>query len=103
MSITIGRFTFEGPYTSTGPLRHQQGIYSILCQPFFGSPTVVDVGESEDVSARVENHDRQSCWKRNCNAKLSVAVLYTPGYTADQRRAIERGLRQQYNPSCGAR
>lgn len=78
-------------------------MYTILCSPNFGHSSVLDVGESEDVRGRVEHHDRQSCWRQNCSATVTVAVLYTPGLRADQRRAIEAELRGQFQPACGER
>jgi hypothetical protein len=103
MSVSVGRYRFEGPFTDTRYLRNEQGVYTVLCYPLVGQPTVVDVGESEDVRSRIENHDRQGCWRRNCSATLGVAVLYTPGSRADQRRAVEHELRQQFQPACGER
>ena len=103
MGITVGRYSFEGPFTDVGWLQRSQGVYAILCQAWVGSPTVLDIGESEDVRQRVEGHDRKSCWQRNCRATVSVAVLYTPGFTADQRRYVERELRALYGPICGER
>lgn len=101
MSIKIGGFDFEGPYTDASKLRYEQGVYCILDHRSDGKYFVVDVGESEDVRTRVENHDRGDCWKRNQQGTLTVAVLYTPGMSGDRRRAIESALRDQYSPACG--
>ncbi len=103
MSIKIGGYDFEGPYTDTSKLRYEQGVYSILDQRTDGKYHVVDVGESEDVRSRIENHNRSDCWKRNQRGRLTVAVLYTPGMSGDRRRAIAWALREQYSPACGVR
>ena len=103
MGIRIGGFDFEGPFTDTSRLRHGQGVYCILDQRADGKYYVVDVGESEDVLTRIENHDRSDCWRRNQQGTLTVAVLYTPGMSADRRRAIESTLREQFAPVCGVR
>ena len=103
MSIKIGGYDFEGPFTDTFKLRYEQGVYSILDQRAGGQYFVVDIGESEDVRTRIENHDRGDCWKRNQRGTLTVAVLYTPGMSGDRRRAIESALRAQYSPACGVR
>ena len=100
MSITIGRYNFEGPYTSTANLKDQGGVYTILCQNN-GKYNTVDVGESATVKSRVENHDRKPCWNTNCFSSLAVAVLYTPGLSAEGRRQIEEEVRNQYNFPCG--
>jgi hypothetical protein len=103
MSIKIGSYNFEGPYADTSHLRNEGGIYGILDQRSGGQFHVVDVGESDGVRSRVENHDRSECWNRNRQGNLTVAVYYTPGLSLQQRRSIEAALREQYSPACGVR
>jgi len=100
MSITIGKYTFEGPYTNTDYLQDRSGVYAILCRSN-GSYNLTDVGESGQVKSRVENHDRKTCWSRNCSRGLSVAVYYTG--TESSRLAIEKEIRDAYRPPCGDR
>ena len=102
-SISIGRFTFEGPYQDIGELQNKAGVYAIHCYRVGNSYPLVDVGESSDVKWRVESHDRKSCWSRNCAGTLMVSVFYTPGLSDATRRAIEQEIRDQYNPPCGER
>lgn len=102
MTIEIGQFTFEGPYRTTDKLKDKSGVYAILClsnEKYYP----VDVGESSEVKSRVENHDRQSCWKRSCNSTLVVAVLYTPHLQQAGRREIEQKIRNQFDLPCGQR
>jgi len=102
MSINIGKYVFEGPYTTTDQLDDRSGVYAILChggQKY----SIVDVGESSTLKSRVEGHDRKICWKRNCSSTLEVAVLYTPNAQQHGRMLIEQELRDQYNPPCGKR
>ena len=101
MSITIGKYSFEGPFTDTASLKNQSGVYVVLCQSGQSNHSkVVDVGESGDVRNRVENHDRKDCWRRNCTGTLAFAVYYCD---AASRIRIESELRKQYNPPCGER
>lgn len=100
MAITIGKYSFEGPFTSIDKLQDRSGVYAIHCYrdtKYY----LIDVGESATVRTRVESHDRNECWKRNCNGELTVSVLYTPNKQQEGRREIERELRKQYNPVCG--
>ncbi len=55
MSITVGQYTFEGPYTDTGNLEDKSGIYAIHCYRD-GKYSLNDVGES----ATVKNEIRKS-------------------------------------------
>lgn len=100
--VTIGRYSFEGPYTNTGYLQDKSGLYAII-DDRSNSLIVVDVGESANVKSRVENHERESCWTRNRIGILKVAVLYTPGLQQAGRMQIEQELRGQFNPVCGVR
>jgi len=97
MSIAIGNYSFEGPFNNASYLKDKPGVYAILCSNN-GKYHPVDLGESETVKSRVENHDRQSCWQQNCNGTLTVAVLYTP-----DRQLIEQIIRKLYNFPCGER
>lgn len=105
MPITIGRYQAEGPFTNTAQLKNASGIYVILTSPTSGTDwTVVDVGESHDVRARVENdHEREDCWKRHDKGILAVAAIYTPKAQQAGRKMIEQELRRQFNPPCGDR
>lgn len=102
MTITVGRYTFEGPYTNTYSLRDNSGVYAIHCYRD-NIYYLIDVGESATVKPRVDNHDRKDCWSRNCTGTLTVSVLYTPGQQQAGRIAIEQEIRNQFNPPCGSR
>lgn len=95
--IKVLQYNFEGPFSSTGELKNSSGVYVILGGE---NRIVVDVGESEDVKTRVENHDRKRCWNRQGYPSLSVAVYYTDTLL---RMVIEREIRDNYNPPCGER
>jgi len=100
MSITVGRYSFEGPFTDTNSLEDRSGVYAIHCKQ--GEQySLIDVGESATVKSRVENHDRADCWRRNCSGTLTVSALYTPNAQQAGRRSIEKELRDQYDPPCG--
>ena len=102
MSIPIGRYIFEGPYTDTARLEDRSGVYAILDHRN-GTNHLVDVGESAQVKTRVDNHDRKPCWNGNKKGVLTVSVLYTPNAQQAGRMAIEQEIRKQFNPPCGDR
>jgi hypothetical protein len=100
MTITVGKYTFEGSYTSTDKLEDRSGVYAIHCKRD-DKYYLVDVGESSEVKSRVENHDRKDCWAQNCSGTLTISVYYTPQLQQAGRMQIEHEIRNQYNPPCG--
>jgi hypothetical protein len=102
MSITIGNYTFEGPFADPASLKNLSGVYSVLTRATGNdSYSVVDIGEAGAVRDRVTNHDRQDCWKRN---KKQAGLSYTAYYCDERTRlSVEKTLRAKYNPPCGDR
>ena len=97
--IKIGNYNFNGPYSTTGPIRNSSGVYVILdCHNT--THFVVDVGESGFLQSRLDNHDRAPCWRKNCSGAIKAAVLYVNEY---KRMRIEQELRASYTPTCGQR
>jgi len=100
--ITISGYSFEGPYTSTATLNDHAGVYAILTRSNQAEAwTIIDAGESGGVRTRIEGHDRKDCWRRRSQGTIAAAVLYTPNWSAEQRRSLESSLRGQYAPACG--
>ncbi len=99
MSIAIGGYNFEGPFTDEAHLRAASGVYAILGGNG-GQWSVVDIGESGNVQERVRNHDRSDCWRKKGHSTLAAAAFYVP---EAQRMRIEQSLRQQFRPPCGER
>ena len=97
MTFPILNYNFDGPHTTTNPLKNQSGVYVILDCGFKGN-SVLDVGESQNIKYRVENHDRAGCWSSNCSGTMKVAALYT---NEVNRMKIEKAIRAKYNPTCG--
>jgi len=93
-------YNFDGAYIACSSLKTQQGVYVIWCNDK-GSWTVLDVGESENVQDRTCNHERFTCWQRICPGTIYFSAVYTPGETQQQRRAIERHIRNLSHPPCG--
>ena len=101
MSIKIGNYNFEGPYTSTTNLKNQSGLYAILGRKSENQKwNVIDIGESSQVKERVDNHDRSDCWNRQGYSTIAAAVYYC---NEQERMRIEKELRSHFNPPCGER
>lgn len=100
MTIQIGTYNFEGPFSSVDALRNESGVYAILGSNGSGEHVVIDIGESAMLRNRIAGHDRQDQW-RQCGFRWVLAATY---YTnAMNRMLIERELRNSYRPRCGIR
>ena len=100
MSISVGKYNFEGPYMDTSKLQNRAGVYAIHCLSN-SVYTLIDVGESANVKERIDSHERKGCWESNCSDVLVVSVLYTPFLQPSDRQAIEYIIRKQLDPPCG--
>ncbi len=99
MSINIGKYHAEGPFSNQNLLQARSGVYVILGRKNSTSNwTVVDVGESQNVQERVSSHDRSPCWRGQGHSELAVAAIYKD---ERERMQIERELRQHFAPPCG--
>ena len=100
MTISIGNYTFNGPYSSTDQIEDRSGVYAVHCyreEKYY----LMDVGESATPKSRLDTHDRTDCWEEKCQGKLTYAVLYTPNLQQAGRMKIEQEIRDQFNPPCG--
>ncbi len=100
MSILIGNYRFEGPYTSTTKIEDKPGIYAIHCY-HKNEYQLIDLGEAAQLRARIESHERMKCWQKNCPGYFAVSVFYTPHWTQMGRMELQQKLRKIYNPPCG--
>ena len=94
--ITIEGYQFEGGQPlETTRFNEVPAVYVI-----YTSDSWLDVGETDKLAARLQNHERKECWKRNAGGKsIYVAVLQES--SSQKRSAIEAYLREKLNPKCG--
>jgi hypothetical protein len=100
MNIEIGDYSFEGCFSSPKHLDDKPGLYAIFCINY-GKNLLIDIGESKNIKTRIEDHERSSCWRRNCASALGYAALYTPKLKGKGRQKIEQEIRDEHNPICG--
>jgi hypothetical protein len=98
--INFGEFLFEGPLRAAA-LPRVAGVYAVLGLRGSSGYPVIDIGESEDIFARVRDHDRKDCWKKYGVA--AFAALPMDRSTKAERLALEASLWKSFNPSCGER
>ena len=100
MGFDLCGYHFEGTYISPYELKSNPGVYVIWCKTDVRW-TILDVGESDNVNDRVNNHDRTDCWARNC----SGAIFFSATYLSDlqERSNLEQTIRSSRNVACGER
>lgn len=100
MAFTRWGYEFDGAHSDPNMLRGGAGVYVIWCKngEFW---SILDVGESENVLERINNHDRADCWTRNC----SGTIWYSATYIADQSQRVdlENRIRIRERVICGER
>ena len=104
--VTIGGRMFFCERLSDADFADRAAVYVVLCVAQDGSWTVLDVGQSGQVGSRIDNHDRESCWKKHCPyGDIWVCVYSMPSsrYTREDREEFEAELRSKLNPPCGTR
>ncbi len=91
---------FDGAYDDPASLAAKAGVYVVWCKSG-DSWSILDVGESSDVQFRLQNHDRESCWKRNCSGAIKYSATYISGQ--DERLILEHKIRSSESVACGER
>ena len=95
MSIMVGPYTFEGPFTTVDEFKEHPGLYAIHCYKD-DRYYLIDVGQSATLKSCLAHHDRKTCWRHNCRNELSFAIHYTPALSEEERVRIEHVIRKQY-------
>lgn len=93
-------YLFEGAYTDPNRLRDVAGVYVIWCKSD-NQWTILDVGESDDVRNRINNHERADCWEDNCSGTIYYSATYIS--SPQERSNLEQRIRNTENVSCGER
>ena len=96
LTIKIGDYDFDGPFSSTDSIENKSGIYAILHYKE-GKFYLLDIGESSRMKKEIEKHDRKE-WEKNSNAVIEYSVFYTPKLWKDDRKEIEIKIRATYMP-----
>lgn len=91
-------YEFDGTYSDTRFLRPEPGVYIIWCDSG-NIRTFLDVGESDNVLDRINNHERKDCWFQNCQGIIQHSVVYI----ADQkeRRDLVDRIKSAEQMACG--
>src|SRR5262249_22730461 len=77
MSIHIGSWEFQGPFTKTMDLLHEPGIYAIL-SGMEDQIELLEIDETESIRASIEHHPWYQLPRYGSGGPLAVAVYYCP-------------------------
>lgn len=92
MSITIGRYEFEGPLTLE-TVENRAGVYALLREQA-GDIEVIDLGEAREVrDTLVRRCHYIRC--ENAADQMQLFVHYTPSVLSDRRIAIAGEIRSE--------
>ncbi len=101
LTIKIGGYQFDGPYTSMKKLENKAGIYVVhtyINKKYY----IIDIGESAMIRDRMKGHERMKCWlKYSGDGTIAIAVHYTTHWSQDGRSKLAKKLRNRFDPPCG--
>ena len=63
MSINIGNYTFDGPYSSTNELENLSGVYAIICQKN-DKDYIINIGKSNSVVREMGSNLYRLTWSQ---------------------------------------
>lgn len=100
MSIEIGWFSFDGPFSSENDLQAKAGIFTVLSLEEGGRYNMLDVDGGDDVAGAVKAHERRECWEEHKGKSLHYAAFYLVEGNAEARETIIKEIRMQYVMAC---
>ena len=96
MTVLIGSWEFEGPFTQSRDLLHEPGIYAILsCTD--NEYELLEIDETESVRATLEKHDRYPLGKPTSATNVAAAVYYCADLTAALREGLIEEVLKEFN------
>ena len=100
MNITIGKYNFQGPYSSLNKLKNKPGLYAV--HRLDDKQVILDLGEAAMIKDRIKTHERMKCWLRCSRTQgIAISAYYTRHWTQSSRMQTINNLRKQYSPPCG--
>lgn len=97
MTYSKWGYEFDGAYTNPNMLRPVPGVYVIWCQTR-NNWKILDVGESENVVAKIIYHERAGQWKQNCSGTIRYSAAYMSA--KKDRLKLEKKIRNSKRIVC---
>lgn len=118
LSLFQGKLPFELPFDlpdellldcvplSQADFSDEAAVYVIVCIQN-NKYRVIDVGQTGQLRSRIEDHEREKCWRRECRmpGEIFVCVYRMPSaeYSKQDRLTVEKQIRDSRKPPCGQR
>jgi len=92
MSISIGKYEFDGPYSSVAELEEKSGLYAVL--HYEGEEyELIHVAEAYNIKERIELS--QSTYTTSAGSVL-LAACYTPQSRSRERRMMVEDILREF-------
>ncbi len=101
MSIPVGWFSFDGPYSNIEDIPDTAGIFIILSMKNSEEILMLDVDQALEMRSGIRTHERIPCWLKYCADQYHFAIYSIPGSRLSERDMIVREIRLQYEFPCG--
>jgi len=96
MTVMIGSWEFEGPFTKAKDILHEPGIFAVLsCTN--NEYELLEINESESVRATLEKHDRFPIGRPDCASNVAAAVYYCADLTTALREGLIEEVLKEFN------
>lgn len=93
MTILIGQYEFDGPFTEVADLQEKQGVYAVL---HFEDDLyeLIHISQADNIRNSIEISP--SAYTQNVGEVL-IAVLYTSDYGTRERHAIVEDIQLEFD------
>lgn len=92
MSITMGNYEFEGPY-SIETVENRAGVYVILSAQG-AEVDMLELGQARELRTALQTNRHYPQWQSQTPA-AEIFIHYTPAVLEPRRKAIEREIRME--------
>ncbi len=92
MSITMGKYEFEGPFAIEA-IENRAGVYAML-RGRDEDIEILDLGEARELRHSLQKHRHYRQWHGEGDG-VQLFVLYTPAILDDRRNAITSEIKYE--------
>lgn len=104
-NINVDGILFVCVPLAEADFKNVAAVYVIICLVRGKGWKVIDVGQAGKLGNRIDYHDREECWRENCEGEVWVCVhlMPTDEYSKEDRLELENSIRQKRDLPCGKR